>query len=220
MISRNEPTIDGPEGFRRAFGVSRETIQRLEDYAAILQHWRTSTNLVSKSTVGAIWSRHFADSAQLLDLAPSAKTWLDLGAGAGFPGLVIAILLAGGRGGLVHLVERSAKKCAFLREVARSTDAPVEIHGTRIEFLVDERRFESVEVVTARALAPLGKLLGYVHPFMTRDTIGLFPKGRDVEQEIEDARRLWRFDVRLEPSRSDPGGRIAIISSLEPIQEG
>jgi 16S rRNA (guanine527-N7)-methyltransferase len=163
-----------------------------------------------------------ADSAQLVDLASSSsRVWVDLGSGAGFPGLVLAILLGELRpDARVHLVESNGKKVAFLREVARQTGTSVEIHGARIELLVDTRRIESVDVVTARALAPLGKLLGYAYPLYDANTIGLFLKGRDVEQEIEAAKADWHFDVALEPSRTDAHGRIAVVRSLKPTREG
>ena len=119
----------------------------------------------------------------------------------------------------IHLVESNSRKCAFLAEVARKTRAPVEIHGERIELLVEKRRIESVEVVTARALAPLGKLLGYAHPFLNARTRCLFLKGRDVDREIEEARDEWQFDVRLVPSQTDEHGRIVVLSSVKPIHK-
>ena len=131
---RSKP-IAGPEQFAEAFKVPRETIHRLIRYAELLTEWQTLANVVSAKTLPLLWDRHFADSAQILRLAPDANTWLDLGAGAGFPGLVIAILQANHANFHVHLVEATAKKCAFLAEVARTTSAPVEIHCMRIEEL-------------------------------------------------------------------------------------
>jgi 16S rRNA (guanine527-N7)-methyltransferase len=235
------PNLTTPAAVAAHFGVSRETFGRLEAYADLLRQWQTVKNLVAPSTLDVLWPRHIADSLQLLPLAPQARVWLDLGSGAGFPGLVIAIALMevkrnaavghwdhGGAHGvrpagsdpiLVHLVESNARKCAFLAEVARRTRAPVEIHGDRIELLVEKRRIESVEVVTARALAPLGKLLGYAHPFLSAETRCLFLKGRDVEREIEEARSQWQFDVRLVPSQTDEHGRIVILNSVKPIHK-
>jgi len=209
--------ISGPAGFAAAFTDSRETLARLETYAAELRLWQRSTNLISPSTEDQIWHRHFADSAQLLALAPDARIWLDLGAGAGFPGLVIAILLAGRPGCRVHLVESSAKKVAFLRHVARNTGAPVDIHNLRIEEWAKQSKLPAVNVVTARALASLGKLLGYAAPFFNAGTLGLFLKGRDVQAELDAARATWRFQSELVPSRTDPSGQIAVIRQLEPL---
>ena len=206
----------------RAFDVSRETSGRLEVYADLLRQWQRVQNLVAPSTLDVLWGRHMADSLQLLALAPEARTWLDLGSGAGFPGMVIAIALAevgalaDATGTRVHLVESNARKCAFLAEVARKTRAPVEIHGDRIEFLVEKRRIESVDVVTARALAPLAKLLGFAHPFLGPATRCLFLKGRDADAEIEEARGTWHFDVSTIPSRTDEHGRILVLSSVKP----
>lgn len=191
----------------------------METYAGLLRQWQTIKNLVSPSTLDVLWERHIADSLQLPALAPDAKVWLDLGSGAGFPGMVIAIAMADTVGAKVHLVESNARKCAFLGEVVRRTGAPVEIHVGRIELLVEKRRIESVEVVTARALAPLGKLLGYAQPFLSAGSRCLFLKGRDVDREIEEARGHWQFDVRLVPSQTDEQGRIAVLTSVKPIHK-
>ena len=231
------PDLTTPDAVVRHFDVSRETCGRLEVYADLLRHWQKVQNLVAPSTLEVVWTRHMADSLQLLALAPEARTWMDLGSGAGFPGMVIAIALsesgvrrsltsASGGAGLtparpprVHLVESNARKCAFLAEVARKTRAPVEIHGERIEFLVEKRRIESVDVVTARALAPLGKLLGFAHPFLSAGTQCLFLKGRDVTHEIEEAREHWTFEARLVPSLTDAHGRIVCLSAVKPIHK-
>lgn len=213
------PQLTTPAAVAAHFGVSRETLGGLETYAALLQQWQTVKNLVAPSTLEVLWPRHIADSLQLVALGEGAKVWMDLGSGAGFPGMVVAIALAGQPGAKVHLVESNSRKCAFLSEVARKTRAPVEIHGDRIELLVEKRRIESVEVVTARALAPLDKLLGYAHPFLSARTRCLFLKGRDVDREIEEARDAWQFDVRLVPSQTDEHGRIVILSSVKPIHK-
>ena len=197
----------------------RETLARLEVYADLLRQWQKIKNLVAPGTLDVLWERHMADSLQLVALAPTAHTWFDLGSGAGFPGMVIAIALRDRPGVKVHLVESNSRKCAFLAEVARKTGAPVEIHGDRIEFLVEKRRIESVDVVTARALAPLGKLLGFAHPFLSAGTQCLFLKGRDVTHEIEEAREHWTFEARLVPSLTDAHGRIVCLSAVKPIHK-
>ena len=255
--------IAGPADFAAAFAVSRETIAHLITYETLLRQWQTAVNLVATSTLDAIWQRHFADSAQLLDLAPAARTWVDLGSGAGFPGLVVAIMLAdtaaapasGSGGGLapgavsgsptaslaahaaagvaaralaggpaaasgvstaVTLVESDTRKCAFLREVARRCGIAVDILSTRIESAATQSKLQPPDVVTARALAPLDKLLSLAAPLFSPCSIGLFLKGRDAGSEVEAARRIWTFDSELIPSRTERAARIVRISSFEP----
>ena len=210
----SEERVDGPEAFRAAFGVSRETAERLTLYAALLGQWSKVQDLVAPGTLTEIWSRHFADSAQLLALIPEeARVLVDLGTGAGFPGLVIAILAAerGGAGLEVHLVESNGRKCAFLRDVARQTGAFVEIHATRIENVASQRIVSAADVVTARALAPLDRLLGLAEPLMGAQALGLFAKGRDFASEIESAGRSWAFELTAHISRTDPDSRILAV---------
>jgi len=181
--------IGGPEDFAEVFKVPRETIHRLTRYAEVLTNWQKRTNLVGPSTLPVLWSRHFADSAQLCGLAPNARLWLDLGSGAGFPGLVIAIIQAGTPDFHMHLVESNRKKCAFLGEVARETEAPVDIHAVRIEELAERDQSLRPDVVSARALAPLPRLFELAVPFFGERTKGLFPKGREAEVELAAARK-------------------------------
>ena len=209
-------TISGPTDFAEALKVPRETIHRLSRYADLLAHWQKRTNLVAPSTLPALWSRHFADSAQLRDLAPDARLWLDLGSGAGFPGLVVAILQAGTPHFRMHLVESNGKKCAFLGEVARETKAPVEIHAMRIEELAQSAHRLMPDVVSARALAPLPRLFELAAPFFGARTRGLFLKGREAEAEIEAARQEWDFTSRLHPSLTSAGSHIVEVTGLRP----
>jgi 16S rRNA (guanine527-N7)-methyltransferase len=206
--------IDGPESFAEAFKVPRETIHALSRYAELLAHWQKSINLVAPSTLPELWSRHFADSAQLRSLAPDVRLWLDLGSGAGFPGLVVAILQAQRPGFRMHLVEANHKKCAFLAEVARATSAPVDIHAMRIEDLAEKAQSLKPDVVSARALAPLPRLLELAEPFMGEGTKGLFLKGRETEAEIEAARDRWAFDVLLHPSTTARDAYIVELAGL------
>ena len=208
--------VDGPDDFAEALKVPRETIHRLARYADLLARWQRSTNLVAVSTLPTLWSRHFADSAQIRDLAPEARLWLDLGSGAGFPGLVIAILQAGVPGFRMHLVESNQKKCAFLAEVARATNAPVDIHAMRIEELALNDHMLVPDVVSARALAPLPRLLELAAPFFGVKTRGLFLKGREAEAEIELAREAWAFNARLHPSLTAPDSHIVEVTALAP----
>jgi 16S rRNA (guanine527-N7)-methyltransferase len=166
-------------------------------------------NLVGESTLADFWVRHFLDSAQLLILAPGARTWADLGAGAGFPGVVLAILLAGRPGVRIHLVESMAKRCRFLAEVVRVLDLPAEIHHGRAE-----QTALKVDVVTARACAPLTRLLGFARPTLRGRTKGLFLKGAEVDTELAEARKSWRFDLAVHTSLSDPRGRVLEVSEL------
>ncbi len=211
-------TIAGPEDFAAAFPVARETVEKLELYAELLKSWQPAVNLVAPSTLNGIWQRHFADSAQLLARAPEAKTWVDLGSGAGFPGLVIAILLANHENRVVHLIESHGRKCAFLSEVARRTGVPVKLHAGRIEEIARGGGIGPADVVTSRALAPLDGLLGLARGFFSDQTLGLFLKGRDAGQEIEAARRRWRFEHSCVPSRTSGEGSIVEVRSL--ISEG
>ena len=194
--------------------VSRETLERLERFVALLLQWQQTTNLVAASTVPQLWTRHIADSLQLLDLAPAAQTWVDLGSGGGFPGLVLACALADKPGVAVHLVESNTKKAAFLREAARVTGAPAVVHGLRIEAFADSFAGRA-EVLTARALAPLKLLLDQCFGLWTEGTQALLHKGQDVDAELTEATRYWNMEPTLVPSRTDPKGRIVIIRVLQ-----
>jgi 16S rRNA (guanine527-N7)-methyltransferase len=215
MVNARKP-IGGPQEFAEAFKVPRETIHRLIRYAEVLTDWQKRTNLVGPSTLPALWSRHFADSAQLCGLAPNARLWLDLGSGAGFPGLVIAIIQAGTPDFHMHLVESNRKKCAFLGEVARETEAPVDIHAMRIEELAESDQSLRPDVVSARALAPLPRLFELAAPFFGERTKGLFPKGREAEAELAAARKDWEFDFRLHPSLTAENSHIVGVTGLRP----
>ena len=216
--------IRGPDDFAAAFNVSRETIARLELYERLLRQWQKAVNLVAPSTLDDVWHRHFADSAQLLPLAPAARTWVDLGSGGGFPGLVVAILLAGTPARStsppvrVTLIESNARKCAFLSEVVRQTGIvpgiAVDILSTRIEAAATQATLPMPDVVSARAVAPLDKLLRLAAPRFAAGTVGLFLKGRDAAAELEAAERQWDFSVDLVPSRTDPEARVVAIRHL------
>lgn len=207
--------IESAEAFSRVFSVSRETLERLRVYADLLRTWQRTINLVAPSTLGDIWHRHFADSAQALRFAPArAETWVDIGSGAGFPGLVLAILLAQEGRARVTLVESDTRKAAFLGEVARKVSVPVEIRAERIEKFATHAKSQTIDVITARALAPLPKLLGLVAPFFGPQTVALFLKGRDAAVEVSEARQNFAFDCTLEPSLTDPEASLAVIRNL------
>ena len=202
----------------RALGltpVSRETEERLDRLVALLLTWQSTTQLVANSTLPQLWTRHIADSLQLVSLAPDATSWVDLGSGAGFPGLVIACRLSKMPQASVRLIESNAKKAAFLREAVRATGAPAEVHHTHIENFVASFD-QPVEVVTARALAPLKLLLDHSQRLLRRGAIGIFPKGQDVDAELTEAAKYWNMEVALVPSVTDSKGRIVIIRGLQP----
>jgi|SRR5690242_13143537 len=191
--------------------VSRETAARLDRFVALLLETQRHTNLVGSGALPELWTRHVADSLQLLALAPDARVWLDLGSGGGFPGLVIACALADQPGRAVHLVESNGKKAAFLRQVIRALSLPAEVHEQRIESLNDI----AADVITARAVAPLAKLLGYVTPLLKTGGKALLLKGQDVERELTDAAKYWTIEAELTPSRTHPAGRIVVVRALQ-----
>jgi 16S rRNA (guanine527-N7)-methyltransferase len=189
--------------------VSRETEARLDAYVDLLIQWQAKTNLVSSSTLLKVWTRHISDSLQLLGLAPAAKIWADLGSGGGFPGIALACALAETPGATVHLVERNAKKAAFLREAVRITGAPGMVHLADIEDSVD-RISGGIDCVTARAVAPLHQLIGFAHPHMARGAKALFLKGQDVEAELTEATKYWKMEPRLHRSLTGEGWIVEI----------
>ena len=231
------PHIRGGDDFAAVFDVSREAVARLECYAGLLRQWQRAVNLVAASTLDDIWHRHFADSAQLLALVRNERSLVDLGSGAGFPGLVLAILwadvaatsrakaeayalpgAAAAEGvGLrrVRLVESNARKCAFLAEVVARTGIgariAVDILSIRGEAAATQATLRGAEVISARAVAPLARLLGLAAPLFSPGTVGVFLKGRDAAAELEIAQQMWNFQVELLPSRTEADGHIVVI---------
>jgi len=198
----------------KLISVSRETEARLERFVDLLLEWQVKTNLVSPSTLPHLWSRHVADSLQLLDLAPDAKSWVDLGSGGGFPGVVLACALAEKADASVHLIERNAKKAAFLREALRVTNSPGQVHLGDISDVVDRIR-DPVDCVTARALAPLNELLVFAEPLVKRGAKALFLKGQDVEAELTEATKYWKINPHLHSSRTGGQGWIVELDEIE-----
>ncbi len=198
--------------------VSRETESRLDRYVALLLEWQAKTNLVAPSTLPNLWTRHISDSLQLLALASFAKVWIDLGSGGGFPGVVLACALAETPGATVHLVERNAKKAAFLREALRVTSSPGMVHLSDIEDIV-ERVGGPIDCVTARALAPLHQLIGFVEPLVSKGAKALFLKGQDVEAELTEATKYWNIKPNLHSSRTGGGGWIVELDHIERRQQ-
>lgn len=194
--------------------VSRQIEARLDAYVDLLVQWQTKTNLVASSTLPELWTRHIADSLQLLKLAPNAKRWADFGSGGGFPGVVLACALAGVEGARVDLIERNAKKAAFLREAVRVTASPGIIHLMDIGDCVD-RLEDRIDCVTARALAPLQVLLGFAEPFVTKGATALFLKGQDVEAELTEATKYWNIKPRIHSSCTGGQGWIVELDHIE-----
>jgi len=200
----------------RLVPVSRETVARLEIYVDHLIRWQKIKNLVGPKTLTEIWTRHIADSAQLARLIdPDAKYLVDLGSGAGFPGLVLACIFADRAGFEIHLIESNGRKAAFLREVSRSLELPVHIHDERIEGSLLALGFQ-IDVLTARALAPLSdlfKMYGFL-PHQPRKA--LFLKGQDIDSELTEAAKYWNIDSEIVPSRTNSQGRILVVNAIRP----
>nr|B0T6E2.1 RecName: Full=Ribosomal RNA small subunit methyltransferase G; AltName: Full=16S rRNA 7-methylguanosine methyltransferase; Short=16S rRNA m7G methyltransferase [Caulobacter sp. K31] len=212
IVEQLDP-VDGP-AFQRLTGCTDAQLADLTRFQALLTEWNEVMNLVGPATLPTYWNRHAWDSAQLLKLAPDARTWADLGAGAGLPGVVLAILLKGTPGAKIHLVESMTKRCKFLRAVADALDLPVEIHNARAEEL-DLK----VEIVTARACAPMVRLLGYAQPYLKRGATAWFLKGQDVASELAEAATYWKFESDLRPSLSDPRGQIVQVKGLKSVRK-
>lgn len=205
----------GPEEFRIAANVPRETLDALKTYVRVLLDWQTRLNLIGESTIPDLWRRHILDSAQILDQVPDwrskPRVWADLGTGAGFPGMVLALMGAGP----VHLFEKSPRKCQFLRAVAEATGAPVTVHEGRIE----DAGIGTVDVVVSRACAPLSRLLGMAAPFFGPKTIAYFHKGQNLDDELTEATKCWKMDVKIIKSCTDPRGRIIRVEGLRNVRK-
>lgn len=197
--------------FQAATDVSRETLALFETYVNLLTYWNKSINLVQKDTVPEFWERHAYDSAQLFPYVPdTAKRFIDLGAGAGFPGLALAIFIRGRDGAHVDLVESNGKKCTFLRTAIRELGVPASVRQGRAESIPAE----PYDVVSARAFAPLPKLLDYAAPFWGVNTQGLFLKGRTASGEINQAKQGYDFNAVSHPSVTDTEGALVVVTDL------
>lgn len=209
-------TADKAEALRLT-PVSRETEARLERFVALLLQWQGTTNLISPTTVPQLWTRHVADSLQLIELASEAKVWVDFGAGGGFPGIPVACVLAERPGARVHLVESNGKKAAFLREAIRATGVPAVVHAKRIEDCGDSFG-DKVDVVSARALAPLKILCDQAFPLIAKGAVGLFSKGQDVAAELTEASKYWRIEAETVPSRTSTEGCVVVVKRVERLK--
>ncbi len=202
----------GPEAFQAETGVSRETLDKFETWRALLEKTNQRTNLVGRDTLADFWHRHALDSWQVFEFMPDACRWADLGSGAGFPGLAIAFgLMERDLDGHVIMVDSKARKAAFVNSVIEVTKAPAIAHAGRVESI---HPTPAMDVVTARAVAPLDKLLGYVLPFVENGAVALLSKGARHNEELTRARKSWTFDVEILPSRTAPEAAILKIRSL------
>jgi 16S rRNA (guanine527-N7)-methyltransferase len=191
-------------------GLPKETLRRLEIYANLLEKWQSVINLAGKSSLDDLWIRHFADSLQVAEAVPEARRWLDLGSGAGFPGLVIAIKYADAPGALVHLVEANQRKCAFLQNVIRETSAPAIVYCGRLENVLPGLD-EQIDAVSARALAPLEALLGHAEKFIDQGAVGVFSKGKHFEAELTDSFTGGKYLIMTIASQTSPTARLVLV---------
>ena len=201
------------QGFAAASGASPAQMADLDRFLQRLTEGNAVMNLVGAATLPIFWSRHAWDSAQLMPLAPDALRWADLGAGAGLPGVVLAILGKGRPGFHIDLIDSLAKRCRFLQAVVDDLELPATVRNARAEDLDLE-----VDVVTARACAPLQRLFGYAAPYLRRGATGLFLKGQDVASELKEATRYWEFEADILPSQSDVRGRIVRVKGLQRVR--
>ena len=198
-----------PTEFQTLTGASPERMADLVIFLERLTEANAVMNLVGPDSLPDFWNRHAWDSAQLLDLAPEAKTWADLGAGAGFPGVVLAILLKDRPGAHIWLIDSLQKRCRFLQTIVDELALPATVIWGRAE-----EQTVKVDVVTARAVAPMEKLLGYAQPYLSRGAQAVFLKGEKAEAELQDAAKVWHLEADLSVSRSDPRGRIVTVRTL------
>jgi len=198
------------EEFGQVANVSRETLARFEAYEDLLQQWQQKINLVSRTTLADVWRRHFLDSVQLRQWIDPGVPTLDMGSGAGFPGLVLSIA----QDAPIVLAECDSRKCAFLREVRRVTQAPAEVHDGRVEAIAPAAGFG---LIVARALAPVSRLLELARPLLGKDGYCIFMKGAQVDQELDEAAQTWTMDLKRHPSVADPRGVILEIRNPDRV---
>ncbi|MBO0750920.1 MAG: 16S rRNA (guanine(527)-N(7))-methyltransferase RsmG [Bradyrhizobiaceae bacterium] len=228
-VRRGRPSAGGPRSGAGDLGNDRRSalamfdlapaaVARLDGFVDLLLHWQRRINLIAPSTVMSLWTRHVADSLQLLDLVPAhgaaPAVFVDLGSGGGFPGMVIACAVAADS--TVHLVESNLKKAAFLREAVRQTRAPGVVHAARIEAVAPLLTATRVDYVTARAVAPLPVLLDLIAPFVKRGAKALLLKGQDLDHELTESGKHWHIETETVPSRTSASGRILIVHGLRP----
>jgi 16S rRNA (guanine527-N7)-methyltransferase len=199
----------------RIVSVPRETLERIDAFVELFLRWQRAVQLVAPADLARLWTRHIADSLQLTELAPAANRWADLGTGGGFPGLIVALALSRREKALVHLIESDQRKAAFLREAVRITRAPAKVYAERVESAAKRLALE-VDLVIARALAPMPRLLELSGPFLAQGIPALFLKGQDVDNELTASTKSWNIQSTIVPSRTHPHGKIVIVERASP----
>jgi 16S rRNA (guanine527-N7)-methyltransferase len=199
----------------RIVSVPRETLERIDAFVKLFLRWQRAVQLVAPADLARLWTRHIADSLQLIELAPAANRWADLGTGGGFPGLIVALALRGREKGFAHLIESDQRKAAFLREAIRITRAPAKVYAERVESAAKRLALET-DVLTARALAPMPRLLELAAPFLAKGIPALFLKGQDVDNELTASTKSWNIQSTIVPSRTHPHGKIVIVERASP----
>jgi 16S rRNA (guanine527-N7)-methyltransferase len=192
------------------FNVSRETAEKLDILVSELHRWQKIKNLVGPSALAQIWPRHISDSLQLHAVAPIPGNWLDLGSGGGFPGLVLGMVRTEHKLGTVHLIESNGRKCAFLRHIVALCELDAVVHEGRVEQILPTLQ-APVAVVSARALASLSQLIAWSKCLLRNGALGIFPKGQDVEMELQQASTSWAFTAELHQSKTDSSGKIVLV---------
>ncbi|MET1416256.1 16S rRNA (guanine(527)-N(7))-methyltransferase RsmG [Roseibium sp. HPY-6] len=213
-MSRLPVLNDSGQAVYKFGDVSRETLDRLQIYVDLVLKWQPAQNLIAPSTIPDIWNRHIADSLQTCWSFPEARTWVDIGSGGGFPGIVTAILLADKQDAHVHLIESNQRKAAFLRTALRETGATGTVHPGRIESVAKEWKHGAVDAVSARALASLDQLFRLSEPFTTTGAKAVFHKGQDFQREVDEASDAWNFDLVKKESLVDPMSRMLLFSNI------
>ncbi|WP_289034960.1 16S rRNA (guanine(527)-N(7))-methyltransferase RsmG [uncultured Roseibium sp.] len=221
-MARPVPLNNSAEIVHNFGDVSRETIERLQIYVDLVLKWQPAQNLIAPSTIPDIWSRHVVDSLQTKWTLPEATTWVDIGSGAGFPGVVTAILQADDPDGHVHMIESNQRKAAFLRTALRETGSKGTVHAGRIESVAKEWQHGAIDAVSGRALAALDLLLGFAEPFTAAGARCVFHKGQDFQREVNEASHAWTFDLVEKVSLIDPTSRMLLLSNISsrPSKEG
>jgi len=194
--------------------VSRETLERLQIFVDLVLKWQPAQNLIAPSTIPDIWTRHVVDSLQTQWSYPEARTWVDIGSGAGFPGVVTAILLADVPDAHVHMIESNQRKAAFLRTALRETGSRGTVHAGRIESVAKGWKDGPVDAVSARALAALNLLFELSEPFTAEGARAVFHKGQDFQREVNEASARWQFDMIEKTSLVDPMSRMLLFSNI------
>ena len=193
--------------------LSKDAEFKLEKFVSLLREWQQVHNLISSDSLEYVWTRHIADSVQTFLALPDAQRWVDFGSGAGFPGIVVAIMLAKNSNSMVHLIESNKKKATFLQTISRNIEIPIQVHCMRIESFLTQWNSQ-VDGVSARALTDLDNLCGFAQKLVNQGATAVFHKGQTVQKEIDNANKKWNIGLKVEKSRIDPNGCLLIINKI------